>query len=95
MMFTPLVFIKNPYTMSVFLLSLALLIRWEVGVYRHPELFSESTNACLSCVNCTEKLCWHKKQLRQFLVTNKDKVQLKGNALMNSIIKTESKKKAY
>ncbi len=95
MMFTPLVFIKNPFALSIFLCAVALLIRWEVAVYRHPERFSEKTNACLSCANCNEKLCYHKRQLRHFLVTNKDKVQLKGNALMNSIIKNETKKKAY
>ena len=95
MMFTPLVFIRNPFAISIFLCAVALLIRWEVAVYLYPERFSEKTNACLSCANCNEKLCYHKRQLRHFLVTNKDKVQLKGNALMNNIIKNETKKKAY
>ena len=95
MMFTPLVFIRNPFAISIFLCAVALLIRWEVAVYLYPERFSEKTNACLSCANCNEKLCYNKRQLRHFLLTNKDKVQLKGNALMNNIIKNETKKKAY
>ena len=63
MMFTPLFFVKTPYSWSLFALSLILLIRWEITFYRHPEYFSDKTNAYLHCANCTEKLCAHKKQL--------------------------------
>ncbi len=63
MMFTPLFFVKATYSWSLFALSLVLLMRWEITFYRHPERFSEKTNAYLKCANCTEKLCWHKKQL--------------------------------
>ena len=63
MMFTPLFFVEKTYTWSLLILSMALLIRWEITFYRHPERFSESTNAYLSCSNCTEKLCAHKRQL--------------------------------
>ena len=64
MMFTPLFFVHRTYTWSLLALSCALLIRWEVTFYRHPEYFSEKTNEYLQCKNCTEKLCAHKKQLR-------------------------------
>jgi hypothetical protein len=64
MMFTPLFFIKKSYTWSLLLLSVALLIRWEITFYRHPERFSENTNEYLHCKNCTERLCAHKKQLK-------------------------------
>ena len=64
MMFTPLFFVRNLYGISLLLLSVALLIRWEVSFYRHPEWFSEETNEYLRCANCTEKLCSHKKQLQ-------------------------------
>lgn len=67
MMFTPLVFIPHPYTWSLLFLSLMLLARWEITVHRHPERFSDKTNVCISCKNCTEKLCRHKKQLQQFI----------------------------
>ncbi len=63
MMFTPLFFIRKPYSWSLLALSVALLIRWEITFYLHPERFSEKTNDYLQCKNCTEKLCTHKKQL--------------------------------
>jgi len=64
MMFTPLFFVKKEYTWSLLLLSVALLVRWEITIFRHPERFSEETNEYLHCRNCTEKLCVHKKQLK-------------------------------
>ncbi len=72
MMFTPLVFINNVFALSLFGVSLVLVLVWEITVRRHPERFTEATNACLSCENCTEKLCHHKKQLRSFIKKNKD-----------------------
>lgn len=70
MMFTPLVFFYNPYAWTLLGLSLLLLLRWEITLRRHPERFSENTNACLGCQNCEEKLCHHKKQLRSFWKSN-------------------------
>ena len=64
MMFTPLFFVRKKYTWSLLVLSVALLIRWEVTFYLHPERFSDNTNDYLKCSNCSEKLCSHKKQLR-------------------------------
>ena len=63
MMFTPLFFVRKSYTWSLLALSVALLLRWEITFYLHPERFSEKTNEYLRCANCTEKLCTHKKQL--------------------------------
>lgn len=68
---TPLVFaIACPF--SIILLSLAtiVLLRWEIAVARHPERFSEKTNANLKCCNCKDKLCYIRKPL---LVSNLDK----------------------
>lgn len=67
MMCTPLVFIARPFSWTLVGLSLLLLIYWEITLRIHPERFSESTNAKLNCANCTEKLCRHKKQLRNFI----------------------------
>jgi hypothetical protein len=67
MMFTPLVFIPHWYTYSLLGLALALLLRWEITYRLHPERFSTSTNKCLDCSRCEEKLCSHKTQLRGFL----------------------------
>ena len=64
MMFTPLFFVRRAYSWSLLALSIALLIRWEITFYRYPERFSEKTNEYLRCLNCQEKLCSHKKQLR-------------------------------
>lgn len=63
MMFTPLFFVKQAYAVSLFAISMILLVRWEITFYLHPERFSENTNDYLRCSNCSEKLCTHKKQL--------------------------------
>ena len=65
MMFTPLFFVRKPYTWSLLVLSVALMLRWEITFYRHPERFAESTNGYLNCSRCTEKLCTHKNHLRK------------------------------
>ena len=44
MMFTPLFFVRRPYTWSLLVLSVALLARWEITFFRYPERFSEETN---------------------------------------------------
>ena len=67
MMFTPLLFIPNGFTWSLLAIAIALLIKWEILYHRNPERFSETTNVSLSCANCEEKLCAHKKQLQGFL----------------------------
>lgn len=64
MMFTPLFFVPAPYTWSLLAMSGLLLIRWEITFTRHPERFSENTNDFMTCKNCTEKLCRHKRQLK-------------------------------
>ena len=66
MMFTPYIFIPSVYTWTLLAMSLAILIRWELTAHFRPERFAEETNACLSCANCEEKLCHHKRRLRTF-----------------------------
>jgi hypothetical protein len=84
MMFTPLVFINDIFARSLLGVSLVLLLVWELTVRIHPERFAEETNGCLSCANCTEKLCHHKKQLRGFIKKNKDRLYVKGNELFGN-----------
>ncbi len=84
MMFTPLFFIPSVYTWSLLGISLLLLLKWEITVHRHPERFSESTNRCLSCTECNEKLCHQKKQLRGFILKNRDSLRLIGNTVFRS-----------
>jgi hypothetical protein len=85
MMFTPLAFVIHPVTLTLFGVSMALLLYWEICLRLHPERFSERTNDCLSCKNCKEKLCHHKTQLRHFLKKNKDTLLLKGNTVIGKV----------
>ena len=71
MMFLPLIFVRNAYTLSLLLLSFALVIEWEILRKKYPERFLEKTNCSLSCENCQEKLCSHKKSLRRFLAKHR------------------------
>ena len=64
MMFTPLFFVGGAYARSLLVMSVVLLMRWEITFYLHPERFSEQSNEFLRCKNCREKLCAHKTQLK-------------------------------
>ena len=72
-MFTPFIFIPHFFTWSLLGVSLILLVWWEIAIRLHPEWFSENTNAGLSCENCNERLCHHKKQLKEFIIKNKNR----------------------
>lgn len=76
MMFTPLVFLGHPVGLALFGLAFLLLIVWEIAVFRHPERFSTASNDALSCANCPEKLCQHKRQLRAFLKKNRERLRI-------------------
>ena len=82
MMFTPLVFIPSWYCRVLAALAVALLIQWEILLRRHPERFSEATNCGLACANCKEKLCHHKKQLRRFLIRNREQLRRMGHQVL-------------
>ena len=81
MMFTPLLFIPHAYTWSLLAMSLIILLRWELTLWLRPERFAESTNSCLACKNCDEKLCLHKRHIlrlaKQIKATVKDTVKEK------------------
>jgi len=57
MMFSPLVFIRGFYPLSLFTMSLIVFIVWESCIVLFPERFWEQSNAALQCANCTDKLC--------------------------------------
>jgi len=84
MMFTPYIFLPSVYTWSLLGMSLVLLLRWEITLRLNPERFAENTNACISCKNCSERLCSHKKQLRGFINKNKERLRLKGNEIIET-----------
>lgn len=57
MMFSPLVFINSFFARSLFFLSLAVFLFWEIRAFLYPERFWEQTNEALRCSSCTDKLC--------------------------------------
>ncbi len=57
MMFSPLIFIKGFYTISLFIIAFIAWLIWELCVLIFPERFSEMTNVSLKCSECTDKLC--------------------------------------
>ena len=87
MMFTPLVYVINPYALSLLGTALIILVRWEYVYLRYPERFSEEHNHSLSCAECKEKLCNHKRQLQGFL--KKGKYRLEGNSFIKGLIKRD------
>ena len=62
MMFTPMLFIKNFFSWSLFFTSCVVLIKWEIVYARHPERFWHESNPKLQCENCREQLCHYKKK---------------------------------
>ncbi len=58
---TPLLAAPCWFSGLLLLQSLVVLARWELAFARHPERFSEQTNASLSCANCKDKLCYLRK----------------------------------
>lgn len=77
MMFTPLIFVPGIYTWSLVAMAMGLLARWEITYALHPERFYESSNRSLACASCQEKLCHHKRALRQLWARQKRAVQEK------------------
>lgn len=63
MMFTPMLFIKNFFSWSLFFTAVVVLIHWEVLYAKHPERFWEKSNSSLQCVNCNDKTCQLKRRL--------------------------------
>lgn len=61
MMFTPMLFIKNFFSWSLFFTSVIVLIRWEIVYAKHPERFWEGSNKILQCAECKDKTCKFKK----------------------------------
>jgi len=64
MMFTPMLFIRNFFSWSLFFTSCVVLIRWEVKYAKHPERFWSGSNEVLKCNNCRDKTCQIKNTLK-------------------------------
>lgn len=63
MMFTPMLFIRNFYSWSLFFMALVVLLHWELEYARHPERFWEGSNETLQCRSCRERTCQVKRLL--------------------------------
>ena len=65
MMFTPMLFIQNFFSWSLFFTALVVLIRWEIVYAKHPERFWSGSNKTLQCANCQDKTCQIKNMLKR------------------------------
>ena len=63
MMFTPMLFIRDFFSWSLFFTSCVVLIKWEIIYARHPERFWSGSNKNLQCTNCNDKTCQIKKKI--------------------------------
>ena len=63
MMFTPMLFIRNFFSWSLFFTSVVVLIHWELLYAAHPERFWFGSNETIRCENCRDKTCQWKEKL--------------------------------
>ncbi|MEE1114257.1 MAG: hypothetical protein UHN88_04195 [Eubacterium sp.] len=65
MMFTPMLFIKNFFSWSLFFTSCIVVLHWEIIYARHPERFWSGSNKTLQCAHCKDKTCQFKEGLKR------------------------------
>ncbi|MGN1468150.1 MAG: hypothetical protein ACI4W1_07565 [Ruminococcus sp.] len=85
-----LIFIPNIFTVTLFVLGLLSLIRWEISHFRHPERFYKISNLCLNCENCDLEYCkkGHKKRFSKKL---RDDYKAELNENKQNSVKTITK----
>lgn len=57
MIFTPAAFIGGFFAISLFVMSLVVLLFWEFRIALHPQRFFAQANSALTCADCTDKIC--------------------------------------
>ena len=57
MMFTPMLYVKGFFSLSLLAVAVIILLIWELCVLLYPERFWEKSNVALKCSECTDKLC--------------------------------------
>lgn len=67
MMFTPMLFIQNFFSWSLFFTSIVVLIHWEIIYAKHPERFWSGSNQILQCAECQDKTCQLKRKLSRLV----------------------------
>ena len=65
MIFTPMLFIQDFFSWSLFFTACVVLIHWEIQYARYPERFWEGSNRTLQCAHCKEQTCQIKKKLQR------------------------------
>ena len=55
MMCAPLILFPSFYSISLVALSLIVLLRWEIALFKNPQYFLSKTNENLRCESCKEK----------------------------------------
>jgi len=63
MMFTPMLFIRDFFSWSLFFTSCVVLLNWEITYAKHPERFYYGSNQSLQCANCKDKICTVKRKV--------------------------------
>ncbi len=61
MIFSPFIFIPSFWTWSLVVVSVAILIQWEIMHARYAHRFSSISNANLQCINCLKAKCHYVK----------------------------------
>ena len=64
MIFSPMLFIKGFFSISLLALALVVWVRWELCVLLHPERFWEHSNQALRCSECTDQLCTRRRRTK-------------------------------
>ena len=59
MICAPLIIYPHFFSVSLFLISAAVLLRWEIALRKNPRFFLKEHNDNLSCESCEDKLCRH------------------------------------
>ena len=62
MMCAPMILFPCVFSVSLVLLSAAVVIRWELALHKYPHFFMEETNENLRCSRCEDQLCMKKAQ---------------------------------
>jgi hypothetical protein len=57
MMFTPMLFIKGFFSISLIAVAASVFILWELSILLHPERFWERSNCSIRCSGCSDYLC--------------------------------------
>ena len=75
MMFTPMLFIRNFFSWSLFFTAFVVMFRWELIYAKHSERFWEGSNRRLQCAHCRDKTCQIKKKINAALFPEANQTQ--------------------